>query len=64
MKNATFEINAGYMAGQNKYSRLKEKKKTIEKKAQFSACKASWKVDYEINSRNYNTGEEDDSYSD
>lgn len=59
MKNATFEINAGFMAGQNKYSRLKEKEKTIEKKTQFSASKAPWKVDYERNSRNQNSSDEE-----
>ena len=31
MKNSTFEINAGFIAGQNKYKRMTEKNKTLSK---------------------------------
>jgi hypothetical protein len=57
MEHPSFEINAGFIAGQNKYVRLKEKTKTINKKSQFSSTKPSWKFDYEQNSNDYESSD-------
>ena len=49
MKNLTFEINAGFISGQNKYKRMTEKNKTKDKAYDYVESQALYKDSYESN---------------
>jgi hypothetical protein len=64
MKSSTFEINAGYMSGQNKYKRIKEKSKSKSKSDDYYEYQAFYKDSYESYTSDYYDSDGDESDDD